>query len=132
MATEPNSKRPGLAMILRTARQSLDNAIATQNIVEALCKDYTHQRLIAAPLIAASAELRILDNIKRLMTDGAITEEVATDLNARAIAEIKLQNREHLAAINARFNVVSNTKLHLQPKADLVFIGYKRPFNALK
>jgi len=122
MATEPNSERSGLAMILRTARQSIDNTIATQKMVTALCHDYTRQMLIAAPLAEANAIQRSVDNIKLLLKDGAINEALAEDLSGRAIAEIKLQQSEKATELRKRAQAAISPPISLKPREDLVFM----------
>jgi len=122
MATEPNSERPGLAIILRTARQNLNNTVATQKIVTALCLDYTKQRLLKASIVAAEDYARCTTNIAALLASGAIKPEMAPDLDARAVVEIQLQQKERIAAIKTKLHVATTPQLHLQPGAELVFV----------
>jgi len=129
MATQPGSKRPGLAMILRTARQRLDNSINTVKIVDALCKDYTKQMLFNIPAQIAEA-LKQADiehekakaNIERLLTTCLINMEVAGNLKALGEIEHTLLKKERIAAINSRADSIKIAGLHLTPGADLVFM----------
>jgi hypothetical protein len=129
MATQPNSKRPGLAMILRTARQKLDNSINTVKMVDALCKDYTKQVLfnvtdeIAEAIKQADADHEKANaNIERILSTCLITDEVASNLKALSVLEHELHKREQTAAIRTRADTIKIAGLHLTPKADLVFM----------
>jgi hypothetical protein len=121
MATEPNSQRNGLAMILRTARQSLSNNMATIEIVEALCKDYTKQRLLNTPIAAAKALERNTNTIEQLFKLNAITQEVAEDLIERAIVEVDLIQQLKVQEINTKLQVALTPQRHVKANAELDF-----------
>ena len=129
MATQPGSKRPGLAMILRTARQRLDNSINTVQMVEALCEDYTKQVLFnVSDEIAEAIKMedakheKVKKNIERLLTTCLINKEVAENLKALSIIEHELHKREQIDAINNRVKAIKLAKLNLKPGGDLVFM----------
>lgn len=129
MATQPGSKRPGLAMILRTARQKLDNSINTVKMVDALCKDYTKQVLFSVDDEIAEAirheELnhkKEKANIERLLSTCLISKEIADSLKALSIIEHELHKKEQTAAIRTRADTIKIAGLYLTPKADLVFM----------
>lgn len=121
MATEPNSQRNGLAMILRTARQSLSNNMVTIKIVEALCNDYTKQRLLNAPIAAAKALERNTTIIEALLKANAISQEVAEDLIERAIVEVDLLQQLKVQEINTKLQVALTPQTHVKANAELDF-----------
>jgi hypothetical protein len=121
MATEPSSKRNGLAMILRTARQNLNNEISTRRIVEALCRDYTKQKLLSNSVRLTDALSNVTDNINSLLKLGAITEELANELVERAVVEIEHQKTEKSDELSTKLQVAMKQQLQLKPNAELEF-----------
>jgi hypothetical protein len=75
-------------------------------MVQALCIDYTRQKLIAAPLEAAAALARAITHTQTLVNDGAIDASAVVQRNVLAAAEYKTQQQEREAAIHSKLAAV--------------------------
>jgi hypothetical protein len=102
MATSNDSNRAGLALILHSARQEPNGAGKTQKMVNALCMEYTKQKLLEAPLKAAAAYARAQENNANLVALGAIAFDTQDRTDALALDEIKHQQAQRIANINAK------------------------------
>lgn len=121
MATSNDSSRPGLALILHSARQEPAAPGRTQRMVNALCVDYTKQKLLAAPLQAAAAYARSQANNASLVAQGAIAFDKQEATDALSLAEVKHQHAERIANIHARLQRALTPVAYVAPNLELDF-----------
>ena len=121
MATSNDSNRPGLALILHSARQEPNAPGKTQAMVNALCVDYTKQKLLAVPLQAAAAYARAQANNANLVALGAIAFDKQEATDALSLAEIKHQHAEHIKDINAKLQRTLAPIVHIERGIELDF-----------